>query len=267
VERGIKGMDGFLAEKVIDEEKYLFKVPVALREVAVLVEPLTIAEKAFAQLKEVQERLPGDIKHLSAKSGHPHRALVLGAGPVGLLGCMALALEGYEIYVYSREGPASKKANIARAMGARYLSAQNYGLPDVAREMGRINVVYEATGASGLAFETLKFLGINALFIFTGVPGRKAPIQVDTSLIMRNLVLKNQVILGTVNAGAAAYEGAIRSLGIFMEKWPEAVRSLITGRYPIEAYQDLLSGKIAGIKNVVELSSNGEQKKRSRETA
>jgi hypothetical protein len=59
--------------------------------------------------------------------------------------------------------------------------------------------------------------------------GRKAPVQVDTDLIMRNLALKNQVVFGTVNAGTEVYEGAIRDLSQFMERWPDAVRSLFDG--------------------------------------
>lgn len=73
---------------------------------------------------------------------------------------------------------------------------------------------------------------------------------------MRNMVLKNQLLLGTVNAGADAYEAAIRSLVTFMKRWPEALRSVITGWYPIEAYRDLLSGKTVGIKNVIRLNAD-----------
>ena len=57
-ERGIKGRDGFMTEQVVEDEKYLVPVPEALREVGMLVEPLTIAEKALIQLWDVQERLP-----------------------------------------------------------------------------------------------------------------------------------------------------------------------------------------------------------------
>ena len=46
-ERGIKNLHGFMTETVVDEERYMHLVPAALREVAVLVEPLTIAEKAI----------------------------------------------------------------------------------------------------------------------------------------------------------------------------------------------------------------------------
>ena len=107
--------------------------------------------------------------------------------------------------------------------------------------------------ASSVSFEVLKVLGTNGIFVFTGVPGRKAPIEVDTDLIMRDLVLKNQVVFGTVNAGRDTFEAAIRDLGVFMERWPDAVRSLITGRDPIEGYRDLLVGAPRGIKEVITL--------------
>jgi hypothetical protein len=64
------------------------------------------------------------------------------------------------------------------------------------------------------------------------------------------------VVFGTVNAGSEAYEAAIRDLSQFIERWPDAVRSLITGRYPMEAYPELLLGAPSGIKNVLALDGN-----------
>jgi glucose 1-dehydrogenase len=237
-ERGIEGIHGFMTGHVIDDEKYLHRVPGELRDVGVLVEPLTIAEKAFFQLDTVHKRLPGNMQHDLAESGRHHTALILGAGPVGVLGCMALRTRGYTTGVFSRESPESTKAKITKAVGARYISAGDHTLQQVAEELGNIDVIYEATGASGLAFDAIQYLGTNAVFIFTGVPGRKGPVSVNTALLMRNMVLKNQVVLGTVNAGANAYEAAIASLSAFMQRWPDAVHSLITGRHPLEAFRD-----------------------------
>ena len=105
--------------------------------------------------------------------------------------------------------------------------------------------------ASAIAFQMIKALGTNGIFVFTGVPGRKAAIEVDTDVLMRNLVLRNQVVFGTVNAGHDAFAAAIADLGVFAQKWPAAARSLITGRHPVEAYRDLLVGPARGIKNVL----------------
>ena len=67
---------------------------------------------------------------------------------------------------------------------------------------------------------------------------------------MRNMVLKNQVLLGTVNAGRDAFENAIKDLKDFKKKWPDALKALITGRYQVsDATTPLLSTD--GIKNVI----------------
>ena len=84
------------------------------------------------------------------------------------------------------------------------------------------------------------------------LPNDGEPLSVDTDLLMRNLVLKNQVILGTVNAGKDAFQAAIHDLAVFYKRWPDAVRSLITGRFPIERFRDPIF-EMSGIKNVIVL--------------
>ena len=251
-ERGIKEAHGFMAEFVVDDERNMNPVPKALRDTAVLVEPLTIAEKALTQIWSVQGRLPWACPHSAAKGlGHCHRAVVLGAGPVGLLGAMALVRQGFETYVYSRETAPNPKAAIVESIGATYVSAETASVGQLAAMVGNIDVVYEASGASRLSFEVIQRLGVNGIFVFTGVPGRKAPVSIDTDLVMRNLVLKNQVVFGSVNASRADFQAAICDLAAFDELWPAAVRALISGRYPLAAHRDLLLGPPAGIKNVL----------------
>ncbi len=251
-ERGIKNLHGFMTELVVDDERYMHPVPRALRDVAVLVEPLTIAEKALIQVDQVQRRLPWacDVEPGRARRAC-HRAVVIGAGPVGLLGAMALVVRGFETAVYSREVAPNPKAELVTAIGARYVSSQDVTPAQLAEEIGNIDLVYEATGASVVAFQVMEALGTNGIFVFTGVPGRKAPIELDTDLIMRNLVLKNQVVFGTVNAGVEAFQAAIADVGLFQQRWPSALRALITGRHPVEAYRELLVGPAQGIKNVL----------------
>jgi threonine dehydrogenase-like Zn-dependent dehydrogenase len=178
----------------------------------------------------------------------------LGAGPVGLLGAMALVNYDFDTYVYSREPAPNPKSELLESIGAHYLSSEKTAPEMLPESIGNLDLVYEATGASSLAFEMIKYLGTNGIFIFTGVPGRKGPIEVDTDLVMRNLVLKNQIVFGTVNAGRDSFENSIRDLGTFTKLWPKAVKSLITERFPMEAYRDLLLGRSAGIKNVIRLN-------------
>ena len=254
-ERGIKGRHGFMTEQIVEDQRYLVPVPSSLRDVGVLVEPLTIAEKALIQLWDVQERLPWECPHRPGKShGHCRRALVLGAGPVGLLGAMALRAREFETIVYAREKAPNVKSALAEQIGARYVSSQDVPPDQLEETFGAIDVVYEAAGASQLAFEVMGEMGANSVFIFTGVPGRKAPVAVDTDLLMRNLVLKNQIVFGTVNAGRDAFEAAVTDAGDFLKRWPDATRALISGRHPVEKARELLLGKSGGIKHVLQFA-------------
>lgn len=248
-EHGIKELDGFMTEFVIEDRHNLHPVPRELRDVAVLVEPLTIAEKALIEVREIQRRLPWG-------SG-PHRAVVLGSGPVGLLGAMVLVNAGFETCVYSRTPKPNAKANVAEGVGARYISSEQTPVEKMAEAVGNIDLIYEAAGAPQFAFEVLKHLGSNGIYVFTGVPRDQPPIVFDTELIMYNLVLKNQAVVGVVNAGPDAFDNAVRDIGVFAARWPAALRAMITGRYPMEAFHDPVMGKAGGIKNVIAISEAG----------
>lgn len=247
-EHGIMYLDGFMTEQVVEERHNLHLLPRELRDVGVLIEPLTIAEKALLEVNVIQQRMPW--------SG-PHRALVLGSGPVGLLGAMLLVNAGYDTYIYSRSPKPNAKAALGEAVGAKYISSEQTPVEQMAEQVGNIDVVYEAVGASKFAFEVLPYLGANGIFVFTGVPRGEKPMEIDTERIMYNLVLKNQVMLGTVNAGPEAFDNAVRDLGIFNIRWPQALRKMITGRYPLEGFHDLVMGKAGGIKNVLTVSEAG----------
>lgn len=242
-ERGIKQMHGFLTEQIVDEARYMNPVPQAIREVAVLVEPLTIAEKGLIQSLQIQDRLPW---------GSKHNAVVLGAGPVGLLGAMALRRRGLAVTVYSRNREPNPAADVVKMIGAKYVSSLDVSIEQMAAQAGNIDLVYEATGASQLSFDVLAVLGTNGLFILTGVPGKHGPLAIDTDKIMRNLVLKNQVLLGTVNAGKDAFQNAVTDLTAFYAMWPDAVKNLITGRFPLERFAEPIHDQ-TGIKNIVEI--------------
>jgi len=253
-EHGIKELHGFMAEFIVDEERYLNVVPRELRDVGVLTEPLTVAEKAIAQIWQIQQRLPWiDPNAPSHMRGKGLKALVLGAGPVGLLGVMLLVAAGFETYVYSRSKKPNAKAELVEAIGGIYISSETTPVKQLAEQIGAIDLGFEAAGASQIAFDVMRVLGTNAIFAFAGVPDRKAPVNVDTDRVILDSVLKNQVVFGTVNADRTAFEAAIRDLGIFKQRWPQALRSLITGYYPIEQAPQLLLGSMEGIKSIVTL--------------
>jgi threonine dehydrogenase-like Zn-dependent dehydrogenase len=245
-----------MTELVVEEERYLNPVPRELRDVGVLVEPLTIAEKSLEQIWMVQRRLPWDCPGDPLKPpAHCRRAVVLGAGPVGILGAMALKVEGFEVSVYSRSLTHEEKNSLLSAIDIRYIASETHSSEDLAKMVGPIDVVYEATGASSVAFDVLKHLGPNAVFVFTGVPGRKGPIPVDTDVIVHNMVLNNQLVLGSVNAPPQAFQSAIQHLGVFAQRWPDTLRSVITARFPMEHATEALEARPGGVKNVIAVAA------------
>ena len=255
-ERGITGAHGFLAEEVVEDERYLVRLPQELRAVGVLTEPLTIAEKALRQFAEVRQRLPwlGNSSGDEPLSGV--NALVLGAGPVGLLGCMLLRLRGLTVAVYSRGPRSDPRAKLVERLGASYVSSGGVPAAELAPRLGMIDLIYEAAGASQLAFDALEQLGTNGVFVFTGVPGRKHRIEVAGDAIMRNLVLRNQTVLGTVNAARIDFESAVRDLVGIRDRWPGTLEALITGRYSMEHFCERAAGG-KGVKDVIAVSETG----------
>jgi glucose 1-dehydrogenase len=252
-ERGIKEAHGYMTEFVVDHERYMNIVPPGLRDIAVLAEPLTIAEKALAQIFWTMQHRPPwlDPQTPSSERGRGLSAVVLGLGPVGLLGAMTLAAAGFTTYVYSREEPPSPRIDLVTAIGATYLSTQTTTFADLAAQVGNIDLVYEAAGHSLFAVQALRVLGTNGIFVLTGVPGLEAFIQGDPARLMRDMVLKNQVVLGTVNAGTDDFAAALRDLEVFRQRWPAVVQTLIAGRYPPEQAPDLILGRPTGIKSVI----------------
>ena len=251
VERGINQVHGYMTEQYVEEAQYLNFVPAALRDLAVLSEPLTIAEKGMSQACQVQQRLPWACTEPGKPRGHGLRAVVVGGGPIGILGAMKLVVEGFDTWVYSRSPKPNPKAALVESFGAKYISAKEVTPAQLAAQVGNIDLVYEAVGHPDAAFAMLEVLGLNGVFIFTGIPAPEGQITVPGSQLMRNIVLKNQAIVGTVNADRAAFEGAIRDLGEFQKRWPAAINAVITSRHKPDDFRELLTGKATGIKNVI----------------
>jgi glucose 1-dehydrogenase len=252
-ERGIKEAHGFMTERVVERERYLILVPPDLRDIAVLAEPLTIAEKAMGQIFWMMQQRPPwlDPDTPGEERGRGLSALVLGIGPVGLLGAMVLATAGFTTYVYSRELPPSPRIDLVEAIGATYVSSQAATFPELAETIGNIDLIYEAVGHSHFALEALRVLGTNGMYVLTGVPGLQAFIEADPASLMRDMVLKNQVLLGTVNAGSDDFAAALADLDRFRRRWPAVTATLIAGRYPPEQAPDLILGRPTGIKTVI----------------
>jgi hypothetical protein len=66
-------------------------------------------------------------------------------------------------------------------------------------------------------------------------------------------VLKNQVVLGSVNASLHHFQMAVDDLGACLQKWPDAIKAVITEKIPFQQFDAALHNHSADeIKVVVD---------------
>lgn len=148
-ERGINLLHGFLTEHFVDDAEFIVKMPVGLAHLHVLAEPMSCATKAVQQAFEVQRRL---------RVWRPQVAYVMGAGQIGLLTTLVLRLRGLEVYTLARSEPPSLKSEIVEALGARYVSTARTPPQELARQVGKADLIIDATGSSAMAFASMQLL-------------------------------------------------------------------------------------------------------------
>jgi threonine dehydrogenase-like Zn-dependent dehydrogenase len=165
-----------------------------------------------------------------------------------------MVVNHFESTVYSLEPATSERAKLAEALGSRYVSGQDVPIKELQQRTGAFDVIYEAVGFSKVAFAALSALGPNGVFIFTGVPALGGPKEIDADRLMRDIVLQNQVLFGTVNASPSAYELALRELEQAMFLFPESLPALISSNHPMQEAPSLIM-KSGGIKQVVHLGT------------
>jgi threonine dehydrogenase-like Zn-dependent dehydrogenase len=245
-ERGIKGAHGFLADYAKERSTFVIPVPVTVRRVGALIEPLSILEKAIAQVWAIQRRL----------YWRPSTALVFGLGTIGILGALLLRLRGLETHVYSRDPPDSREATLVREVGVNYISTETIADPAELRDaLGRADVMIEATGAAKIAAAAMTLVEPNSILCLLSITGGSEPLSMDVAALNQRLVLGNGVVFGSVNSSRPHFEQAISHLSDFEERWPGFTSRLITRRVPFDKYKEALVERDGDIKVLIEVSS------------
>ena len=243
-ERGIKGLHGFLAELYTEVPEFLVEVPAGVAGVAVLLEPLSIVEKVVEQMNRIQERLVWQ----------PERAVVLGAGPVGLLAGMLLRLKGIDVHFYDTT-ERGIKSDLAECIGANYIWARERNLDhELADAIGTVDIVVEATGFSPLAFDAMDMVAPNGIVCLTGVSGGSRKLEVSADHLNLEMVLSNKVVFGTVNANRRHFESGVRHLQKFEALWPGLLSRMITRRLPLADFARALERSPSHVKSIVEIA-------------
>ena len=216
----------------MDDYQYIVPLPNVLREVGVLLEPLSIVEKGITQAYEIQRRL---------QVWQPRRAAVLGAGSVGLLATLALRLRGLDVACIARRLPPYQNRDLAVELGAHYVSTQAMPLEQAAAEYGPFDLMFEATGHSPMAFAAAQVLGKNGVLVLASVTGGDGTTEIPADTINQGFVLGNKVMVGTVNASRADFERGVQDMLVAETLYPGWLGKLLTTPvHGLENYAEML---------------------------
>ena len=233
-EHGIKGLNGFGAERWRIDPDYAVKVDPSLGLSAVLMEPASVVAKAWDHIHR--------LWRLAAAP--PRRVLVTGAGPIGLLAALLGQQRGLDVHVYDHNKTGPKPA-IAVALGATYHCESVAALENL-----QPDIIIECTGVPSVIAALLPQVAPDAVICLTGV-GASRKQEFDIGLFNRNLVLNNGVVFGTVNANLHHYRMAAEALARADRDW---LSRLITRRVPLARFAEAFDGRKGDIKVVIELA-------------
>ena len=233
-ERGIKQLDGFMADRWRIEPEYAVRVDKRLGVLGVLLEPTTVVVKAWLHIAEIGRRAFWD----------PSTVLVVGAGPIGLLAALIGVQQGADVHVLDRvtDGP---KPGLVEALGATYHTGaiSELGLsPDI---------VVECTGVAHLIRDAAVAAAPGGIVCLTGVGPSETLSPVASSTLASDAVLKNLVVFGSVNANRRHYYRAAQVLGRADRSWLE---QLVTRSVGPGEYERALEREPDDIKVVIEFA-------------
>jgi threonine dehydrogenase-like Zn-dependent dehydrogenase len=234
-ERGIKQIHGYGSEQWTVEQDYVVRLDPRLADVGMLLEPTTVVAKAWEQVEQIGARAWFD----------PKTVLVTGAGPIGLLAALLGTQRGLDVHVLDivTDGP---KPQLVRDLGATY---HHDPVDEVAKQV-HPDVVIEATGVSQLVLAAMAETAPYGISCLTGVSSGGRTLAVDLGEMNREIVLENDVVVGSVNANLHHYQQGAEALAKADLDW---LHRLVTRRVPLERFQDAFTAQRTDVKVVIEV--------------
>jgi threonine dehydrogenase-like Zn-dependent dehydrogenase len=219
-ERGITRLHGYARELVAEDPTQLIAIPKSLGRLGVLAEPTSICERALRHARTIGGRQPWELE----------RALVLGAGAIGLLTTYLLRLADVEVWTASLE-PTS---DLIELSGARYVSTEGNDIS----ELGRFDLVVEAAGNAQLMARSLGLLRRSGVACLLGIDPLSQQVEIDGRVLGVDVILENRVLFGSVNAHRQDWLAAVEDLDRARERWPDALERFVSLRVPLDRFQE-----------------------------
>jgi threonine dehydrogenase-like Zn-dependent dehydrogenase len=170
--------------------------------------------------------------------------LVTGAGPIGLLAALVGQQHGLDVHVLDRveSGP---KPELVRALGATYHTGTVAGVgfePDV---------IVECTGVGQVIADSVQTVAPGGVVCLTGVGSGGRTVGLATADVASNVVLRNNVVVGSVNANKRHWYKAGQVLARADRGW---LARLVTRREPPEEFMRALQRQPEDIKVVIQFA-------------
>ena len=219
-ERGIARLHGYDRELVAEDPEQLIAIPKSLGRLGVLAEPTSICERALRHARTIGGRQPWQLE----------RALVIGAGAIGLLMTYLLRLADVEVWTASLES----ENELVEQCGARYVSTHDNDLS----ELGKFDLVIEAAGNAQLMAQTLGLLRRSGVACLLGIDPRVQTVELDGPVLGVDTILENHVLFGSVNAHRQDWVAAVADLDRARERWTEALEQFVTLRVPLDRFPE-----------------------------
>ncbi len=233
-EHGIKEVDGFMVDEYVLPPSAVVNLDGRIDGlVGVLIEPASIVAKAWRHIEAIGSRAAWD----------PERVFVTGAGPIGLLSAFFAVHRGYEVHVLDvvTDGP---KPALVRDVGATYHTGT------VEDACSNSDIVIECTGVPRVVIDVLSATRPAGVVCLTGISGAGRHLRVDVGALNRELVLENDVVIGSVNANATDYRDAVEVLGSSDQSW---LSRLLTRVEPIERWRSAMERRNEDVKVALRL--------------
>jgi threonine dehydrogenase-like Zn-dependent dehydrogenase len=223
-ERGITRLDGFARELVAEDAAQLIRIPGSLGRLGVLAEPTSICERAIRHARTIGGRQPWELE----------RALVLGAGAIGILSTFLLRLAGVDVWTAGLEA----QVDLVTECGARYVSTKDVPLDALREDVGGFDLVIAAVPDAQVMADSLGLLRRSGVACLLGIDGRNQAVEIDGPVLGVDAILENRVLFGSVNAHRQDWLAGVDALDRARERWPDALETFVGLRVPLDRFAD-----------------------------
>lgn len=239
---GLSGAHGFARDLLNIRGRYLIKIPPHLENLALLLPPLSVAEKAHQEAIQMIKRYSFYCYHESEDV--VPKALITGMGHIGIMLAYLLDLYNYKLTVFCRRESDDIRSKVLEPLDLEYINTSRVPVTRLEKAGYSFRHLFETTGDPEYMLSVMPFMSPNAVMALMGAPeensGEKI-LEVDVNRVFSRVVMGNQVLFGSIKAGKDAFESAVKHLTELSDLYGDSLAPLLTHTVPLAEYNSLIN--------------------------